>query len=108
MQAGTGAGVLSVSSGELDVGIYKPRTAETKQTYEVILAFIQDALGDQVDTIICQPSWEINQLWEINHLPMRTQIFDVSKGVVMISVPRPRQLVVSLFPVDTILLDGAY
>lgn len=32
------------------MGSYKPRTQETKQTYEVILAFIQEALGDQVST----------------------------------------------------------
>lgn len=30
------------------MGLYKPRTQETKQTYEAILAYIQDALGDQV------------------------------------------------------------
>uniref|UniRef100_A0A1I7XDK3 Histone deacetylase complex subunit SAP30 n=1 Tax=Heterorhabditis bacteriophora TaxID=37862 RepID=A0A1I7XDK3_HETBA len=30
------------------MGSYKPRTQETKQTYEVILAFIQEAIGDQV------------------------------------------------------------
>lgn len=33
------------------MGSYKPRTQETKQTYEVILAFIQEAIGDQVITI---------------------------------------------------------
>jgi len=31
------------------VGVfYRPKTAETRQTYEIILAFIQEALGDQV------------------------------------------------------------
>ncbi len=39
-------------SGETDdmAGIYyRPKTRETKQTYEVLLSFIQAALGDQVN-----------------------------------------------------------
>lgn len=39
--------LLGDSSSEL-MGVYKPRTQETKLTYEAILAYIQDALGDQV------------------------------------------------------------
>uniref|UniRef100_A0A914RDV2 Uncharacterized protein n=1 Tax=Parascaris equorum TaxID=6256 RepID=A0A914RDV2_PAREQ len=39
--------LLADSNNEL-MGLYKPRTQETKQTYEAILAYIQDALGDQV------------------------------------------------------------
>lgn len=30
------------------IGEYKPRTQETRQSYEILLATIQDALGDQV------------------------------------------------------------
>lgn len=30
---------------------YKPRTQETKNTYDVLLAFIQDAIGDQVKSL---------------------------------------------------------
>lgn len=30
------------------MGLYKPRTQETRQTYEAVLAYIQDAIGDQV------------------------------------------------------------
>uniref|UniRef100_A0A914URZ7 U5 small nuclear ribonucleoprotein 200 kDa helicase n=1 Tax=Plectus sambesii TaxID=2011161 RepID=A0A914URZ7_9BILA len=41
------------------VGIYKPRTQETRQTYEVILAFIQDALGDQPRDILCGAADEV-------------------------------------------------
>jgi len=33
-------------------GLYKPKTAETKQTYEVMLSFIQEALGDQPRDIL--------------------------------------------------------
>jgi len=41
--------------GGLDeiLGVYKPRTQETRQTYEVILSFIQDSLGDQPRDILC-------------------------------------------------------
>ncbi|VDP31937.1 unnamed protein product [Soboliphyme baturini] len=41
------------------VGIYKPRTQETRQTYEIILAFIQEALGDQPRDILCGAADEV-------------------------------------------------
>ncbi|CAI5441703.1 unnamed protein product [Caenorhabditis angaria] len=41
------------------VGAYKPRTQETKQTYEVILAFIQEALGDNPRDIMCGAADEV-------------------------------------------------
>lgn len=28
--------------------VYKPKTQETRQTFDIILAFVQDAIGDQV------------------------------------------------------------
>lgn len=31
--------------------LYRPKTQETRQTYEILLSFIQVALGDQVDKI---------------------------------------------------------
>lgn len=39
--------LLGDSNTEL-MGLYKPRTQETRQTYEAVLAYIQDAIGDQV------------------------------------------------------------
>ncbi|VDO35832.1 unnamed protein product [Haemonchus placei] len=41
------------------MGSYKPRTQETKQTYEVILAFIQEAIGDQPRDILCGAADEV-------------------------------------------------
>ncbi|CAB3405618.1 unnamed protein product [Caenorhabditis bovis] len=41
------------------MGAYKPRTQETKQTYEVILAFIQEAIGDQPRDILCGAADEV-------------------------------------------------
>lgn len=32
--------------------VYKPKTKETRETYEILLSFIQAALGDQVNTHI--------------------------------------------------------
>ncbi len=43
------SGQRSVLTEDVDAmsQVYKPKTAETRQTYEVLLSFIQDALGDQ-------------------------------------------------------------
>lgn len=47
-----GATLLSEGVDEM-VGIfYRPKTQETRQTYEVLLSFIQEALGDQVYILI--------------------------------------------------------
>uniref|UniRef100_A0A914ZLT1 U5 small nuclear ribonucleoprotein 200 kDa helicase n=1 Tax=Parascaris univalens TaxID=6257 RepID=A0A914ZLT1_PARUN len=50
--------LLADSNNEL-MGLYKPRTQETKQTYEAILAYIQDALGDQPRDILCGAADEV-------------------------------------------------
>lgn len=39
--------VLLASDAEL-AGLYKPRTQEMRQTFEIMLDFIQEALGDHV------------------------------------------------------------
>ncbi|TRY69287.1 hypothetical protein TCAL_05639 [Tigriopus californicus] len=38
--------------GGLDSSLYQPKTAETRQTYEILLSFIQEALGDQPRDIL--------------------------------------------------------
>lgn len=43
-----GQSILSEGTENVSGIYYRPKTAETRQTYEVILAFIQEALGDQV------------------------------------------------------------
>ncbi|MFH4977102.1 hypothetical protein AB6A40_003811 [Gnathostoma spinigerum] len=50
--------LLGDSNNDL-MGLYKPRTQETKQTYEVLLAFIQDAIGDQPRDILCGAADEV-------------------------------------------------
>lgn len=46
-----GATLLSEGVDEMVGIIYRPKTQETRQTYEVLLSFIQEALGDQVCTV---------------------------------------------------------
>lgn len=40
--------LLSDDSSDLAGVRYRPKTRETKSTYEVLLSFIQAAIGDQV------------------------------------------------------------
>jgi pre-mRNA-splicing helicase BRR2 len=39
--------------------IYRPKTQETRQTYEVLLSFIQEALGDQPRDVLCGAADEV-------------------------------------------------
>jgi len=43
-----GTTLLSEGIDEMMGIVYRPKTPETCQTYEVLLSFIQAALGDQV------------------------------------------------------------
>jgi len=45
--------LLSEGIDEMVGIIYKPKTKETRETYEVLLSFIQAALGDQVRMWTC-------------------------------------------------------
>ena len=39
--------------------LYRPKTQETKQTYEALLGFIQEAIGDQARNVLCGAADEI-------------------------------------------------
>ncbi|CAH1258041.1 SNRNP200 [Branchiostoma lanceolatum] len=54
-------GMTLLSEGIEDmVGIvYRPKTQETRQTYEMILSVIQDALGDQPRDVLCGAADEV-------------------------------------------------
>lgn len=43
---------------ELSGVYYRPRTRETKSTYEILLSFIQKMIGDQVCTRMCDCALE--------------------------------------------------
>lgn len=48
-----GTTLLSDGVDELVGILYRPKTQETRQTYEVILSFIQAAIGDQPHDVLC-------------------------------------------------------
>ncbi|KAG5673800.1 hypothetical protein PVAND_003817 [Polypedilum vanderplanki] len=54
-----GATLLSEGIDDMVGIIYRPKTQETRQTYEVLLSFIQEALGDQPRDILCGAADEI-------------------------------------------------
>lgn len=43
-----GATLLTEGISDMVGIMYRPKTPETRQTYEVLLSFIQAAIGDQV------------------------------------------------------------
>ena len=47
-----GSSLLSSEMEELSGVYYRPRTRETKSTYEILLSFIQKTIGDQVLMIL--------------------------------------------------------
>ncbi|KAK2163706.1 hypothetical protein LSH36_75g12085 [Paralvinella palmiformis] len=54
-----GTTLLSEGIDEMMGIVYRPKTPETCQTYEVLLSFIQAALGDQPRDIICGAADEV-------------------------------------------------
>lgn len=54
-----GATLLSEGIDDMVGIVYRPKTHETRQTYEVLLSFIQEALGDQPRDILCGAADEI-------------------------------------------------
>ncbi|GLV40316.1 Brr2 U5 snRNP complex subunit [Carabus blaptoides fortunei] len=54
-----GATLLSEGVDEMVGIVYRPKTQETRQTYEVLLSFLQEALGDQPRDILCGAADEV-------------------------------------------------
>ena len=54
-----GQTLLDDSTDDASNILYRPKTQETKQTYEVLLGFIQEAIGDQARTVLCGAADEI-------------------------------------------------
>eukprot|EP00745_Piridium_sociabile_P001677 TRINITY_DN110227_c0_g1_i1.p2 TRINITY_DN110227_c0_g1~~TRINITY_DN110227_c0_g1_i1.p2 ORF type:complete len:116 (-),score=35.42 TRINITY_DN110227_c0_g1_i1:34-381(-) len=54
-----GATLLTGGIDEMVGIMYRPKTVETRQTYEVLLSFIQAALGDQPRDILCGAADEV-------------------------------------------------
>ncbi|XP_043274954.1 putative U5 small nuclear ribonucleoprotein 200 kDa helicase isoform X2 [Venturia canescens] len=56
-----GATLLSEGVDEMVGIVYRPKTQETRQTYEILLSFIQEALGDQPRDILCGAADEFEE-----------------------------------------------
>ncbi|KAL5244354.1 hypothetical protein ACI65C_011764 [Semiaphis heraclei] len=54
-----GTTLLSDGVDEMVGIMYRPKTQDTRQTYEVLLSFIQEALGDQPRDILCGAADEV-------------------------------------------------
>jgi len=54
-----GSTLLSEGIDEMVGILYRPKTQETRQTYEVLLSFIQAALGDQPRDLLCGAADEV-------------------------------------------------
>nr|XP_022344638.1 U5 small nuclear ribonucleoprotein 200 kDa helicase-like [Crassostrea virginica] len=63
-----GATLLSEGIDDFVGIIYRPKTQETRQTYEVILSFIQAALGDQPRDVLCGAADEVLQVMKNDRL----------------------------------------
>ena len=59
MKVGRGSTLLSDTMTEVTGVFYRPKTQETRQTYEVLLSFIQEALGDQPRDILAGAADEV-------------------------------------------------
>ena len=59
MKVGRGSTLLSDTMTEVAGVFYRPKTQETRQTYEVLLSFIQEALGDQPRDILAGAADEV-------------------------------------------------
>lgn len=66
-----GATLLSEGVDEMVGIVYRPKTQETRQTYEVLLSFIQEALGDQPRDILCGAADEVLSVLKNDRLKER-------------------------------------
>ncbi|BES87457.1 U5 small nuclear ribonucleoprotein 200 kDa [Nesidiocoris tenuis] len=54
-----GTTLLSDTADDMVGVVYRPKTQETRQTYEILLSFIQEAIGDQPRDILCGAADEV-------------------------------------------------
>lgn len=70
--------LLSDGIDEIVGIVYRPKTQETRQTYEVLLSFIQEALGDQPRDILCGAADEILAVLKNERLKDRDKKRDIN------------------------------
>jgi pre-mRNA-splicing helicase BRR2 len=54
-----GQSILSTDFEDSSNILYRPKTQETRQNYEIILSFIQECIGDQPRDILCGAADEV-------------------------------------------------
>ena len=54
-----GQSILSEDFEDSSSILYRPKTQETRQNYEIILSFIQESIGDQPRDILCGAVYEV-------------------------------------------------
>uniref|UniRef100_A0A1B0D7Y8 U5 small nuclear ribonucleoprotein 200 kDa helicase n=1 Tax=Phlebotomus papatasi TaxID=29031 RepID=A0A1B0D7Y8_PHLPP len=72
-----GATLLSEGIDEMVGIVYRPKTQDTRQTYEVLLSFIQESLGDQPRDILCGAADEILAVLKNDKLKDREKRKDI-------------------------------
>ena len=76
---GRGTTLLSDSLTQISGVFYRPKTQETRQTYEVLLSFIQEALGDQPRDILAGAADEV--LVTLKNDKMSTRLVSHANGI---------------------------
>jgi len=73
-----GSNLLSSELEELSGIYYRPRTRETRSAYEILLSFIQQAIGDQPRDILCGAADEVLATLKDEHLREREKQREIS------------------------------
>lgn len=73
-----GSSLLSSETQELSGVYYRPRTKETQASYEILLSFIQQAIGDQPRDILCGAADEVLATLKDDHLKEREKQREIS------------------------------
>ena len=63
-----GATLLSEGIDDMVGILYRPKTTETRQTYEVLLSFIQAALSDQVSLLKLLGTFNWRMCFQVLHI----------------------------------------
>ncbi|CAI8015215.1 Putative U5 small nuclear ribonucleoprotein 200 kDa helicase [Geodia barretti] len=73
-----GSSLLSSEMEELSGVYYRPRTRETKSTYEILLSFIQKMIGDQPRDVLCGAADEVLATLKADHMKEKEKKKEIS------------------------------
>jgi pre-mRNA-splicing helicase BRR2 len=72
------------STGDISGILYRPKTKETRATYEILLSFIQQHLGDQPRDILCGAAEEVLSTLKDDHISdkeKKTEVISLLGGM---------------------------